>query len=164
MRFIEHLGDQEREHRADQLAGPRLDQRRLPEKDKVESRPLGRIVSNPLEERRPEVRIPASNHARMRRMKRDEILRILREHRDELCREYGVKSLALFGSASRNEATERSDVDLLVEFDHPIGLLHLIGTEQHLEDLLGTKVDLVLRRAVIPELNPRIFSEAMNAF
>jgi uncharacterized protein len=97
-------------------------------------------------------------------MKRDEVLRILREHRDELRREYGVKSLALFGSASRNEASETSDVDLLVEFTHPIGLLHLIGTEQYLEDLLGTKVDLVLRRAVIPELKARIFSEAMNAF
>jgi predicted nucleotidyltransferase len=97
-------------------------------------------------------------------MKRDEVLRILREHRDELRRDYGVRSLALFGSARRNEATDTSDVDLLVEFDHPIGLLHLIGTEEHLEDLLGTKVDLVLRRAVIPELQDRIFSEAMNAF
>jgi predicted nucleotidyltransferase len=97
-------------------------------------------------------------------MKRDEVLRILTAHRDELRREYGVKSLALFGSAARNEATEASDVDLLVEFDRQIGLLHLIGTEQHLEDLLGLKVDLVLRRAVLPELKDRILSEAVNAF
>jgi predicted nucleotidyltransferase len=97
-------------------------------------------------------------------MKRDEILRILAAHRDELRREYGVKSLALFGSAVRNEATEASDVDLLVEFDRPIGLFHLIATEQHLEDVLGTKVNLVMRRAVLPELKDGIFSEAVNAF
>ena len=97
-------------------------------------------------------------------MKRDEVLRILTAHREELRREYGVKSLALFGSAARNEATEASDVDLLVEFDRQIGLLHLIGTEQRLEDLLGIKVDLVLRRAVLPELRDRILSEAVNAF
>jgi hypothetical protein len=97
-------------------------------------------------------------------MKRDEVLRILAAHREQLRREYGVKSLALFGSAVRNEATEASDVDLLVEFDRQIGLFHLIATEQHLEDLLGTKVDLVLRRAVLPELKDRIFSEAMDAF
>ncbi len=97
-------------------------------------------------------------------MKRDEVLCVLAAHRDELRREYGVKSLALFGSAVRNEPTERSDVDLLVEFDQPIGLLHLIGTEQHLEDLLGTKVDLVLRRAVIAELKYSILSEAVDAF
>ena len=97
-------------------------------------------------------------------MKRDEVLRILAAHREQLRREYDVKSLALFGSAVRNEATEASDVDLLVEFDRQIGLFHLIATEQHLEDLLGTKVDLVLRRAVLPELKDRIFSEAMDAF
>ena len=97
-------------------------------------------------------------------MKRDEVLRILAAHRDELRRDYGVKSLALFGSGVRNEATEASDVDLLVEFDRQIGLLHLIGTEQHLEDLLAIKVDLVLRRAILPELKDRILSEAVNAF
>lgn len=97
-------------------------------------------------------------------MKRDEVLRILTAHREELRREYGVKSLALFGSAARDEATEASDVDLLVEFDRQIGLLHLIGTEQHLEDLLGIKVDLVLRRAILPELKDRILSEAVHAF
>ena len=97
-------------------------------------------------------------------MKRDDVLRVLAAQRDELRRQYGVKSLALFGSAVRDEATEASDVDLLVEFDRQIGLLHLIATEQHLEDVLGVKVDLVLRRAVLPELKDRILSEAVNAF
>ena len=57
-------------------------------------------------------------------MQRDDILKILAEHRDGLRQQFGVKALALFGSAARGEATETSDVDLLVEFDRPIGLFH----------------------------------------
>jgi hypothetical protein len=98
-------------------------------------------------------------------MNRDEILRILREQRDELRREYGVKSLALFGSVARDEATDASDIDLLVEFERPIGLFELIGAQQHIEDLLGVaKVDLVLRHSVIQELKEDIFREAINVF
>ena len=70
-----------------------------------------------------------------------------------------------FGSVARDESTEASDVDLLVEFDRPIGLLHLIGTEQQLAQWLGVqKVDLVLRRAVIEELKENIFQEAIDVF
>ena len=64
----------------------------------------------------------------------------------------------------RGEATDHSDVDLLVEFDRPIGLLHLIGTEQYLEKLLKVKVDLVLKRAVLPELDDEIREETIDAF
>jgi predicted nucleotidyltransferase len=73
--------------------------------------------------------------------------------------------LALFGSVARESAHEESDVDLLVEFNQPVGLLHLIGTQQHLEQLLGVrKVDLVLRDAVIPDLKQMIFAEAVDVF
>ncbi len=96
-------------------------------------------------------------------MKRDEVLRILTEHRDDLQRQFGVKSLALFGSVARNEASIVSDVDLLVEFDRPIGLFHLIGTEQFIIQLLGgTEVDLVLERALLPELKDDILAEAID--
>ncbi len=96
-------------------------------------------------------------------MKRDDVIRILKMHRDELVARFGVKSLALFGSVARDEATGKSDVDFLVEFDRDIGLLHLVGTAQHLEQLLGVpKVDLVLRRAVLPELRDIIFAEAID--
>lgn len=96
-------------------------------------------------------------------MKRDDVIRMLAEHRDELQHQFGVKSLALFGSVARDEATETSDVDVLVEFDRPIGMFHLIGTEQFIAQLLGiTKVDLILRRAVLPELKVDILTEAIN--
>jgi predicted nucleotidyltransferase len=98
-------------------------------------------------------------------MKREEIIRLPREHQEELRRDLGVRSLALFGSVAREEARDASDVDLLVEFDRPIGLLHLIGTRQHIEDLLGVKkVDLVLRRCVYEELKQNILGEAIDVF
>jgi len=98
-------------------------------------------------------------------MPRADVLRNLREHRDELRERFGVHSLALFGSVARDDAGESSDVDLLVEFDRPVGLLHLIGTEQHLQAMLGVaKVDLVLRDDVIPELKDPILSEAIDVF
>jgi hypothetical protein len=95
-------------------------------------------------------------------MTRDDILRILREHREDLTR-LGVKSLALFGSAARNEASAASDVDLLVEFDRPVGLFHFIDVKDYLENLLGCRVDLVTRDALKPQLEPTILREAVNA-
>jgi predicted nucleotidyltransferase len=98
-------------------------------------------------------------------MKREDIIRKLGEHQKELRREFAVQSLALFGSVARDEAQDASDVDLLVEFDRPVGLLHLIGTQQHIEDLLGVKkVDLVLRRCVYEELKEDILGEAIDVF
>ena len=58
-------------------------------------------------------------------MQRDDVLKILVDHRDELRQQFGVKSLALFGSVARDEATETSDVDLLVAFARPVGLFGL---------------------------------------
>jgi predicted nucleotidyltransferase len=100
-------------------------------------------------------------------MKRHEVIDILSAHEEELRRRFAVKSLALFGSAVRDEAAETSDVDLLVEFDRRIGLFHLIGTAQYLEEILGVgedKVDLVIRDAVVPELQDIISGEAVNVF
>jgi len=96
-------------------------------------------------------------------MARDEILQTLSKHRDELRRDYGVRSLALFGSAARNEAGSESDVDILVEFDRRIGLFQFIRAKHRLEDLLSVEeVDLVLRDAVIPELKDDIYREAID--
>jgi predicted nucleotidyltransferase len=98
-------------------------------------------------------------------MTRSDLIQLLRRNREELHRNFGVRSLALFGSTARQDARDTSDVDLLVEFDRPVGLLHLIGTQQRLEALLGVpKVDLVLRHAVIPDLRDNILSEAVDVF
>ena len=98
-------------------------------------------------------------------MNRNQALRIITEHRDKLARDFGIKSLALFGSVARNEATPTSDVDLLVKFDErSAGLFHLSRTQHYLESILGvSRVDLVLRDSIKPALNERILREAIHA-
>ena len=95
-------------------------------------------------------------------MKRTEVLRILHEKRSELAEKYGVKSLALFGSVARDEARPDSDVDLLVEFDRPVGLFAFISLQQFLENLLGSKVDLGTLRSLKPRLKDSVLQEAIH--
>jgi uncharacterized protein len=95
-------------------------------------------------------------------MQRDDVLRILREHADELTSMH-VSFLALFGSVAREETGPESDIDLLVEFDRTVGLFHFIGVQQRLEEILGRKVDLVERGAVHPALRDSIDGEAIRA-
>ena len=90
-----------------------------------------------------------------------EIREILRTHADELRSRYGLTNLAVFGSVVRGESTEGSDVDILAELEFPIGLIALVSAENCLTDLLGVKVDLVLKRSVRRELREQILSEAV---
>ena len=93
---------------------------------------------------------------------RDKVISILREHESEL-RSMGVVSLALFGSAVRDEAREGSDIDLLVEFGRPVGLFDVFRLQHRLEDLLEVpRVDLVQRGAEHPSLRDSIHKEAIN--
>lgn len=71
-----------------------------------------------------------------------EIRRILREHKDTLRERFGVRSLAIFGSYARGEAKEGSDLDILVEFERPVGW-EIADLHRYLEELLGMRVDLV---------------------
>ena len=76
-----------------------------------------------------------------------EYARILREHMPELRRDYGVASLALFGSYVRGEEQEESDLDVLVDFDRPIGLLGFVELGDRLSALVGKTVDLTTVRS-----------------
>jgi predicted nucleotidyltransferase len=91
-------------------------------------------------------------------MKRDEVLRILKSIQPELNQKYGVKSLALFGSVARDEATRKSDVDLLVEFDRPMGLFGLIALQLELEKILGCKVDLGTPDSLKPRIREQVLA------
>ena len=69
---------------------------------------------------------------------RSKILGNIAAHRDKLAHDFGVKSLALFGSVVGDAATATSDVDLLVEFDgRPVSLFHLSRTQHYLENILS---------------------------
>ncbi|MBS9403573.1 nucleotidyltransferase family protein [Halomonas sp. TRM85114] len=95
-------------------------------------------------------------------MNRIKALKVLREHLPSLSSEYGVTSLALFGSMARDEAREDSDIDILVSFDGPATSARYFGVQFYLEDLLGHPVDLVTDKALRSELRPYIEREALG--
>ena len=96
-------------------------------------------------------------------MKRDEVLRIVATHREQL-EKLGVKSLSLFGSVARDEARLDSDVDFLVEFEHQGGLFQLLRVKHYLEDILGCSVDLGTQNSLKEHLREPVLKDVINAF
>lgn len=89
----------------------------------------------------------------------DEIKQILLENKDNLRYNYKVKDIGIFGSFVRNEQKNSSDLDILVEFEGPIGLFKFMDLEDHLKSLLGVKVDLVSKKALKPYIGKHILEE-----
>lgn len=84
-------------------------------------------------------------------------------HRDFIlstATEHGVSDVRVFGSVARGEASEGSDVDLLVKRHDGTSLLKLVGLEQELGDRIGIPVQVITESGVSPLLKDRIFSEA----
>jgi predicted nucleotidyltransferase len=77
----------------------------------------------------------------------------------ELSRRFSVESLGLFGSYARSQHGPQSDLDLLVSFRTTPGLLGFLELENYLSQLLGIKVDLVMRRALKPHVRQQILRE-----
>ncbi len=78
-------------------------------------------------------------------MKRSDVLHTLVEFRDLNQEEFGIVRIGVFGSVARDEITDSSDVDIVVELDRP-DLLTLVGIKQELEELLHRAVDIVRYR------------------
>src|ERR1700733_14268905 len=93
----------------------------------------------------------------------NKIKNLLTSHREQLS-QLGGYHLAVFGSVARDEATEESDVDILVDFDSKKGLFGFADLKFYLEEILDRHVDLVTRRALHPALEKRILNEAKEIF
>lgn len=91
-----------------------------------------------------------------------EIRTTIKRHERELNEQFAVKKIAIFGSYSRGEQTESSDLDVLVEFEKPVSLLSLVSLENHLADIVGIKVDVVPKEDIRPELRDEILAEAIS--
>ncbi len=92
---------------------------------------------------------------------REAIIRALREIKKELGPKYKLARVALFGSYSRGDQTENSDVDVLVGVDPSIGLEFVTLADQ-IEKALGLRVDLVSERAIKPRYLEAIQSELID--
>ena len=95
-------------------------------------------------------------------MKQDIVLQTLKQKNAEMESKFGVKSLLLFGSVARDEATPASDVDLLVEFNRPVGYFGLFALQDYLEKLLGCSVDLGTPDSLKPYIRERVMEELIH--
>ena len=89
------------------------------------------------------------------------IVRILEKQKEILKQKYGVKEIGIFGSYVRGRAKGRSDLDILVEFDRSIGLLKFVNLENYLSEILGVKVDLVIKDVLKPRIGKHILEEVV---
>jgi uncharacterized protein len=91
-------------------------------------------------------------------MNRENVETILKDQKDFLLQQYFVSKIGLFGSYIREEQTEKSDIDILVEFTRPVGF-EFIELKDYLESLFNKPVDLVTVNALKPYLKQEILNE-----
>lgn len=94
-------------------------------------------------------------------MKREKVITQLRENREELQR-LGIRSISLFGSVARDEASPESDIDLLVDLEPPHTFDRYTQALFFLEDLLGCPVDLVMKGTLKPRVQPYVEQESIR--
>ena len=88
-------------------------------------------------------------------------IEILREQRSRLVEQYNVATLEIFGSHVRHEERKDSDLDVLVTFTKAPSLLKFVRLENQLSDLLGIKVDLVMKDSLKPAIGKNILREVV---
>ena len=95
-------------------------------------------------------------------MDRQTALTFLSAHKPHLQSQFGVRSLALFGSTARGQAEEGSDVDILISFVSAPTSKQYFGARFYLEDVLQCPVDLVTEKALRQELRPYVERDAVH--
>jgi uncharacterized protein len=93
--------------------------------------------------------------------KLESLLKILHQQIPLLAERYSVETLEVFGSYVRDEQRQDSDLDVLITFKEDPSLLTYIAIENYLSDLLGVKVDLVMKDSLKPKSGEQILSEAI---
>ncbi len=91
----------------------------------------------------------------------EEIKLLLAEHKEEMRHRYGVKEIGIFGSFVRGEERPGSDVDILVDFEKPVGFFTFLRLEEYLGKVLGLPVDLVTRDALKPHIGRHVLEEVI---
>ena len=95
-------------------------------------------------------------------LNRDGVLELLRQHKPALKERFGVSEISLFGSFARDEATEESDIDLVVKFGVKPTFRSYFGAQIYLEDLFGRKVDMARRHELRKEILPYVDRDLVN--
>jgi len=85
----------------------------------------------------------------------------LKENKDLLSERFNVKEIGIFGSFVRGEQKETSDLDILVEFEGGVSLFEIVRLERFLSEILGEKVDLVMKNSLKPRIGKHILREVV---
>jgi len=96
-------------------------------------------------------------------MNRSDAIKKLSNNQDELKARFAIKSLSIFGSVARDQATPDSDLDILVSFRETPGLLKFLELKSHLEEICQCSVDLVTEKALKEPFREQILMEAFDA-
>ena len=102
------------------------------------------------------------NLSMARTLSLEKVLEVLRQQIPMLTERYSVESLEVFGSYVRSEQNKDSDLDILVTFKEAPSLLTFIAIENYLSDLLGVKVDLVMKDSLKPKIGQQILREVIS--
>ena len=94
-------------------------------------------------------------------MNKDIIKKKINEQLPILKEKYHIKKIGVFGSAIRDDFKEGSDIDVLAEFDSPVGFFDFIRLENFLSGILNRKVDLISRKALKPAIKDEILKETI---
>lgn len=91
----------------------------------------------------------------------EKLKNILAEHKQEIKDRFKVEEIGIFGSYVRKMQKKKSDLDVLVSFSETTDLFMFGQLENYLSDILGVKVDLVMKDSLKPRLKDRILNEAV---
>ncbi|MBI5325637.1 MAG: nucleotidyltransferase family protein [Ignavibacteriae bacterium] len=91
-----------------------------------------------------------------------EYINKIHNYKSELISNYGLSEIAFFGSYTKHNNNENSDLDILVEFERQPSLLKFVNLKNFLTDLLGIEVDLVMKSALKPALKNEIIDSSIK--
>jgi len=91
----------------------------------------------------------------------NEIVKILKPHKKDVFKNYNLKELGIFGSIVREENNSKSDIDIIVEYKVIPDLLKYIELERHIENILNSNVDLVIKNSIRDELKESVLNDAV---
>ena len=95
---------------------------------------------------------------RIKMLQKEEILNYLKSHQEYYYNQFGIRFVGLFGSYAREEADEKSDIDILykIDRDKKLSIFQYLKLNKQLEDFFRTKIDLVRDETLKPKLKQYI--------
>ena len=95
-------------------------------------------------------------------LNRDDVLDLLRQHKSIMKERFGVSEISLYGSFARDEASEDSDIDVIVKFEGRPTLMTYSRAQIYVEKLVGRSVDLAQKQDLREEIRPNVERDLIN--